>query len=170
MDRPSHAGRTLSTCKGISESGLVQEGTERGFPAPARHRRVASSLMKIRSHQWQVINAAVLAALALNQAIQTKRLFPDRPLVLIPKACQRVYIRLGYGSRALMERCWYNNFVSGRGSRPATFFAVSFKNLKVGVMNCVPRSRGSPAAPSRWGRATIGHEELIVRPYLRGRA
>jgi len=28
-------------------------------------------------------------------------------------------------------------------------------------MSCAPRPRGSPAAASRWGRATIGHEELI---------
>jgi len=83
MDRPSHAGRTLSACKRISESGLVQEGTERRFAAPARHRCVARLLMKIRAHQCQVINAAALAALALNQAIQTKRVFPDRPLVFL---------------------------------------------------------------------------------------
>jgi len=29
-------------------------------------------------------------------------------------------------------------------------------------MGCAPRPRGLPAASSRWGRATIGHEELIV--------
>jgi hypothetical protein len=40
---------TLSAGKGISESGLVQAGAEGGFAAPARHRRVAGGLMKIRS-------------------------------------------------------------------------------------------------------------------------
>jgi hypothetical protein len=29
-------------------------------------------------------------------------------------------------------------------------------------MGCAPRPRGLPAASSHWGRATIGHEELIV--------
>lgn len=39
----------LSAGKGISESGLLQAGTERGFSALARHRRVAGRAMKIRS-------------------------------------------------------------------------------------------------------------------------
>jgi hypothetical protein len=149
MDRPSHAGRTLSACKGISESGLVQMGTERGFPAPARHRRVAKLLMKFRSLQCQGINAAVLAALALNQAIQNQASVSRQALVLIPKACQHVYTRLGHGSQPFGELLVHQFRVRTCGSPPAaTFFAVSFKNLKEGVMNCAPRPRGSPAASS----------------------